>query len=574
MTAWTKTLWMSGISAIVASIPMSYAQTPLPADLIVTHARIHTEDPGRHVVAAMAIRGHDVLAVGTDEDVAVWAGPSTRRIDLGGRVVLPGFIDAHTHPAESAQDLGKCSLGDEMTTVSRLEEKVRACLAAAPGPAASWFMVVQVNPSGLVLTRSQLDGLLKDRPLVLSGADGHTSWANSAALRAAGIDRHSVNPVGGRIERDGTGRPTGTLRDSAADALWAAVPAVRLEDQVGHLQVALDQMRAVGITSVQDADTNERLMQIYKSLYDVGRLDMRVRASFKIRDLARSPEASIAEAVAFSQRWAIDPEFLRADAIKIYADGVIEYPSQTAALLEPYLDAQGRTTASVGPSYVTQTNLNELVAGADHAGLTVHIHAIGDRAVRQSLDAFEYARRRGEGADNRDQIAHLELVAPADFARFKSLGVIANFQLQWAEREDYVAAATIPFIGDDRAKFLYPARSLRDAGAVIAGGSDWSVSTFNPFEAMEHAVTRARSRGEPALLPEQALTVQEVVDAYTTNAAFALRQEQITGSLEVGKRADFIVLDRDPFTLDPYELHATGVVATYLDGRRVYGSLE
>ena len=239
-------------------------------------------------------------------------------------------------------------------------------------------------------------------------------------------------------------------------------------------------------------------------------------------------------------------------------------------MLEPYLDARGRPGRNRGPAYFEQGNLNRIVTAADAAGLTVHIHAIGDRAVRSALDAIAAAGRANGFTDNRHQIAHLELIDPADFPRFKQLGVIANFQLLWAQRDDYVDRATIPYLGPQRSRYLYPARSLRDAGAVIAGGSDWGVSSFNAFAAMEHAITRSEGRGRTALLPDQALALQDMVDAYTINAASALKQERTTGSLEAGKRADFIVLDRDIFALDAFDLHETKVISTYLDGREVY----
>ena len=541
-----------------------------PADIVLRHGKIHTQDPTRQVVQALALRGNTIVAVGTDQEVSVLIGPRTRTVDLGGRVVLPGIIDAHTHPAESAQDLDKCSLGDKTLAPADIKTRVSGCLKDNPGDPKLWFEVVQVNASGLTLTLNDLDSMLANRPMILNGSDGHTVWANSAALNASRINATTTDPVGGRIERDSHGAPTGTLRDNATEIVLAVKPPAGLDFEALQLEKAFAGMRATGITSVQDAAVDEHLMQIYKRLYDTHRLKMRVRGSLHLKNLRESAEILIDRAIKFRTKWAIDPDYLRADAVKIFADGVIEAPSQTAALLGPYLDADGHPTRNRGPSYFTQDNLNRIVAAADAAGLTVHVHAIGDRAVRSALDAFAYSRRREGVRDNRDQIAHLELVNPADFSRFKELGVIANFQLLWAERDDYIVKGTLSYLGPERSRYLYPARSLRDAGALIAGGSDWSVSSFNAFEAMEHAVTRAEGRGRPPLLPEQSIALQDIVDGYTINAAFALKQEHTTGSLEAGKRGDFIVLDRDIFAIDPFDLHDTKVLSTYLDGREVY----
>lgn len=548
------------------------AAAPAPADLVLLHGKIHTEDAGRSVVQALALRGNTIVGIGTDQDISAFVGASTRKVDLDGRVVIPGIIDAHTHPAQSAQDLGKCSLDDKALKPSAIKRRVAACLKAWPRERTLWFETVMVNPSGLTLSLTELDSMLSDRPLLLIGSDGHTVWANSQALNLAHISAATEDPAGGRIERDAAGRPTGTLRDNAAEVVLAAKPAASLDHEASQLNKALDSMRAIGITSVQDAAVDEHTMQIYKRLYDTHRLNMRVRASFHLKNLHEPPAALIDKATRFRAKWAIDPDFLRADAVKIFADGVIEYPSQTAALLEPYLDDQGHPTDNRGPSYFEQDNLNKIVTAADAAGLTVHIHAIGDRAVRSALDAIADARHRNGALDNRDQIAHLELIDPADFPRFKELGVIANFQLLWARRDNYVDKATIKYLGPQRSLYLYPARSLRDAGALIAGGSDWSVSSFNAFAAMEHAITRSQGRGQPALLPDQSLTLEDMVDAYTINAASALKQEHTTGSLEAGKRGDFIVLDRDIFSIDVFDLHNTRVQATYLDGREVYAA--
>jgi len=572
MTRYALSISIVAVFGFTGAAVSAAAATPAPADLVLLHGKIHTEDSDRRVVEALAVRGNSLVAVGTDQAVSALIGPNTRSIDLHGRVVLPGIIDAHTHPAESAQDLGKCSLEDKALTPADVKTRVAACLGAHPGDRTQWFEVVMVNPSGLTLSLADLDSILPDRPLLLEGSDGHSVWANSLALKAAHVTAATKDPAGGHIERDASGAPTGTLRDIAAEIALAAKPAPSLEYEASQLDKALDSMRAIGITSVQDAAVDDHLMQIYKRLYDTHRLNMRVRASFHLKNLQEPASVLIGKAQKFRAKWAIDPDFLRADAVKIFADGVIEYPSQTAALLEPYLDGQGHPTRNRGPSYFTQDNLNQIVSAADAAGLTVHIHAIGDRAVRSALDAIADARRRNGALDNRDQIAHLELIDPADFPRFKELGVIANFQLLWAQRDDYIDKATVKYLGPERSRYLYPARSLRDAGAKIAGGSDWGVSSFDAFIAMEHAITRSERRGRPPLLPEQSLLLQDMVDAYTINAAFALKQELTTGSIEVGKRGDFIVLDRDIFSIDPFDLHDTLVTSTYLDGREVYAA--
>ncbi len=540
-------------------------------DLVFTHAQIHTQDAAHRVVAALAVRGNLIVATGSDAEMRALAGPKTRIVDLAGRVVLPGLIDAHIHPAQSAQDLDKCDLHDRQFGVAEVKAAVADCMKAHAPASKEWFEVVQVNASDLVLSRADLDSMRSDGPLVLESADGHSSWGNSAALATAHIERNSIDPRGGHIDRDAQGQPTGALRDAAAEQLEAVVPQPSVAVQAGRLERAFDLMSATGLTAVQDAAVGDEEMALYKYLYDRHRLKMRVRGSFYIKDLAAPADKVAAAATAFRDKWAVDPNWLHADAVKIFADGVIEYPTQTAALLAPYLDGAGHPTTNRGPSYFKQDNLNRIVAAVDAAGLTVHVHAIGDRAVRGSLDAFAYARAQGVGRENRDQIAHLELIDPADFPRFKALAVIANFQLQWATFDpSYIGEATLPYLGPARSRYLYPARSLLDAGARIAGGSDWGVSTFNAFEAMEHAVTRSGGRNEKALLPEQSVPLAVMVDAYTSNAAYALRQEKLLGSLEPGKRADFIVLDRDIFATDPFELHATRVLATYLDGREVH----
>jgi predicted amidohydrolase YtcJ len=409
-------------TAATPSTAATPAAAVTPADLVLFHGKIHTEDAARSVAQALAVRGNTIVAVGTDQAIGAWVGPNTRSIDLAGRVVLPGIIDAHTHPAESSQDVGKCSLDDKPLAPPVIKTRLASCMREKPGDPAEWFEVVMVDPSGLTLTLADLDSMLLDRPLLLSGSDGHTVWVNSAALNVAHITAATPDPPGGHIEHDAAGRPTGTLRDRAAELALAAKPAASLDAEAALLGKALDSMRATGITSVQDAAVDDHLMRMYKYLYDAHRLNMRVRGSFHLKDLREPRRYSIGKAVKFRAKWAIDPDFLRADAVKIFADGVIEYPSQTAALLQPYLDAHGRPTQeSRSVVFHARQSESPIVTAADAAGLTVHIHAIGDRAVRSSL-----GRDRGcpaaqrQHLDNRDQIAHLELIDPRIFRASRS----------------------------------------------------------------------------------------------------------------------------------------------------------
>jgi predicted amidohydrolase YtcJ len=329
--------------------------TDPPAAIVLLHGKIHSEDTRHMVAQALAINGNTIVAVGSDTAVNALVGPGTRIVDLGGRVVLPGIIDAHIHPADGARDLDTCSLGSIPTSAAALLARVTKCLRENPGDPDSWFRVIKVDPVGLSVTRGDLDAILSDRPMVIFGSGGHTVWVNSTALAAARITAATKDPAGGHIERDAKGSPTGTLQDTVFELVQRAMPKPDLNLEAAQLERAFDLMHARGITSVQDASVDDDLMQIYKRVYDTHRLTMRVRASYTLENLHGRADALIERAIAFRAKWAIDADFLRADAVKIFADGVIENPGQTAALLEPYLDAAGHPTANRGPSYFTQS---------------------------------------------------------------------------------------------------------------------------------------------------------------------------------------------------------------------------
>jgi predicted amidohydrolase YtcJ len=549
------------------------------ADVVLRNGKVYTADPARSIRQAIAFTGNTIVAVGDDDDVAPLIGPTTKVVDLGGKLVLPGLIDTHIHPIVGAVNGAKCSLAGVKATIEALTPVVRACLDKEQGSDEQWFEAVQLDNYGFSATAKDVDKIEATRPLALWGNDGHTVWVNSRGLELTGVTAETPDPPGGKIGRDASGAPTGTFADSATLVVDKMIPAPSLEDRARLTAAELNKMSAVGITSLMDAYVTQAEQDVWRRLYETGRLPMRVRMATYLPDpnallrpASNDSDEAVARLVKVSKDRDVDPDFLRAGVIKVFADGVIEYPTQTAALLSPYLDAKGEPTKKSGTLYFDPERFARLVQKLDAAGLTVHIHAIGDRAVRASLDAFAAARAANGDKDNRHQIAHLQLVDPADFPRFKELGVLADFQLEWGRREPATEGPIEPYLGPERYRYLYPAGSLYRAGATIIGGSDWDISSYNPFVAFQVGVTRAGGKGQPPLNIDERIPLTTAIDAYTINAAYAMKQDAITGSLEVGKRADLIVLDRDILSVDPVTIADTKVLATYLDGRLIYSA--
>jgi predicted amidohydrolase YtcJ len=535
---------------------------PPPADVVLRNGEIYTLDDSRTWAEALAIDGGRIVFVGADEGVHAYVGSDTRLVDLEGRMVLPGFHDSHVHAVSGGIELGQCNLSG-LSTRDGLFAAIEECAARTPDD--EWLVGggwdIPLFPDGNP-RKSDLDRLSPDQPAYLSSADDHSAWVNSRALDIAGIDATTKDPPNGRIERDPkTGEPTGTLRESATALVEKHLPPLAPEEPVEGLKRALRMANGFGITSLIEADANEPYLEAYAALARSGELTARVRVSMTVDET--KDESQVDDLVRMRGRY--QAEGIRADAAKIFADGVIE--SGTAALLEPYLGFGHRGDLNYAPEV-----LDRLVARLDEEGFQVQVHAIGDRAIRETLDAFEKARAANGPRDSRHHVAHIELSHPDDILRFRSLGVVANVQPLWAYRDTYITDLTEPQLGAERSRWLYPIKSLADSGDVLAAGSDWSVSSMNPLDAIQVAVTRRDlTAGEgPPWIPEERVDLDTILAAYTRGGAYLQHQETLTGSLEVGKRADLIVLEKNLFEVPETEIHRVRVLLALLDGKEVY----
>jgi len=542
------------------SAPSPGTPAPAPADLVITGATIATMNPNAPRAEAIAIRGERIVYVGDVAHATELRGPDTRVVALEGGMVLPGFHDGHVHPVTGGIELGQCNLNDASTEAD-VRKRILEYAAAHAGDA--WIVGggwdLPLFPGGNP-NKALLDELVPDRPAFLSAADGHSAWVNSAALAAAGIDAQTADPVNGRIERDANGAPSGTLRESAMDLVGKHVPELTADDYVHGLERGMAMANRFGITSWQEASAGKKVLAAYHTLAKRGALKARVVAAQHV-DLSRGVE-QISELAERAE--ALRTERFRPTSAKIFADGVIE--AGTAALLTPYVGTDSR-----GKLNIEAEQLEKLVVALDKAGLDVHIHAIGDRAIRASLDAFA-ATRAVNGDRGRHTIAHLQLIDPADIPRFAKLRVAANFQALWAQADPYIVKLTEPVLGPERSRWLYPIRSVADTGAIVVGGSDWSVSSMNPLAAIEVAITR-KPTDEPAAgawIPQERIDLDTALVAYTRAGAYLNRQENEVGTLEVGKRADLVLLERDLYAIPSSEIGEVKVLATLIDGQAVY----
>lgn len=540
----------------------AHAQHPAPADLVLRNGAVYTVDSTKPWARAVAVRAGRIVLVGSDSEAAALVGARTRVIDLAGRMLLPGFHDSHVHPVSGGMEMAACDLG-EQSTRSGVVETIARCSRDKPG--ASWLLgrgwqlpvFPAANPG-----RALLDSLVPDRPAFFVAADGHSAWVNSRALAIAGISAATPDPPRGHIERDSlTREPTGTLRESASRLVRRHLPRLTAADYEAGLARSLTMAARYGITSLQEASADTMVLRAYAALDRRGVLTARVVAAIRV-DPAAGP-AQVARMSALRTRFA--GRRLRVTAAKIFADGVIE--ARTAALLEPYVGGGGRGTPNL-----TAPAMDSLVIALDRARFQVHVHAIGDGAVRMTLDAFAAAQRANGARDSRHHIAHLEMIDSADVPRFAGLGVYANFQPLWAYEDSYIRNLTVPVLGTERSRHLYPLGSIARSGAVLVAGSDWNVSSMDPLQAMQVAVTRRYrdSTAGPAWLPDEQVTLAQIMAAYTINGARVSFEEHETGSIAVGKAADLIVIDRNLFVIPSADIHRAKVLLTLLAGREIY----
>ncbi|MBK3563754.1 MULTISPECIES: amidohydrolase [unclassified Streptomyces] len=538
------------------------------ADLLFTNGHVLT--PEGRTATAVAVTGDRITAVGHAE-VHDLAGPGTQVVDLAGRLLLPGFQDAHVHPVPAGLELTQCDLTGTKTAADTLAA-VRAYADAHPErewiTGGGWSMEAF---EGGTPTKELLDSVVADRPVYLPNRDHHGAWVNSRALELAGITRDTPDPADGRIERDASGEPAGTLQEGAMQLVGRLTPPTTPGDRLAALLHAQRHLHALGITAWQDAIVGKFAgmadpSDAYLTAARDGSLTARVVGALWW-DRERGAE-QIPELV--ERRAALSHGRFRACSVKLMLDGVAE--TGTAALLDPYLDKCGCVTGNRGTSFIDPDQLPKYVVELDALGFQCHFHALGDRAVRNALDAVEAAREANGPSDTRPHLAHLQVVHPDDVARFARLGAVANIQPLWAAHEPQMDELTIPFLGPERALWQYPFGALLRSGATLAAGSDWPVSSPDPLHGIHVAVNRVEpgSTG-PVFLPGERIGLAEALTAYTAGSAYANHLDD-TGRVAAGALADLVVLDRDPFAAPPEEIAQTRVALTYVGGAEVYAA--
>ena len=547
------------------------------ADTVLVNGAVYTVDAARSWAQAVAITDGRIAIVGTDDDVRQAVGPGTEIVDLAGRMLVPGFQDAHVHPVSGGLDMLQCNLHD-LSTADEYLAAIRAY--ADTHPEVPWILGGGWSMDafeGGTPTAAALDRIVPDRPVYLPNRDGHGAWVNSLALTIGGVTRDTPDPADGRIERDAQGEPLGTLHEGAGDLVNVHAPEPSADDLAEGLRKGQEYLHSLGITAWQDAIVGtiswSNNLDTYMRAATSGELTARVVGALW---WDRHQGLEQIDALIDQRAGGVAGRF-SATSVKIMQDGVCE--NFTAAVLSPYLDAHGAETDNRGISFVDPQLLCEAVTRLDAEGFQVHFHALAERAVRESLDAIEAALQTNGPSDGRHHLAHLQVVHPDDIPRFRQLGAVANAQPLWAAHESQMDDLTIPFLGEPRWRWQYPFGSLVRSGASLAMGSDWSVSSPDPLEEIHVAVNRQMPADYPhkvenreVFLPEERLDLATALAGFTMGSAYVNHLDSTTGSIEVGKFADLAVIDRNLFERPVEEIASATVHQTYVEGQRVFAA--
>jgi predicted amidohydrolase YtcJ len=568
---------------LAAALALSSVPAMAAADLVLFNGKVFTAEPGQGLVQAVAVQDGKILKTGSNAQINALADARTQRIDLAGKVLMPGMIDTHSHPVVAAFDSMRANLLDEVKPLPELEQWIIEQDQAGVARAGDVISIAGASSAywdkSRELGQRFNQGRWVEQPVVLSGIDGHTGWANNAMLKRLKIDAALVKGLSEQdrsfVGHDADFTPNGYFAESRWDQVRSQIPAPSAEIMLKAAREAVKVNNQYGVTAWMDAAANAGsgdslfdfqateqsygVLPLYRELAQKGELNAHVAALLLANPKSRPADLEVLAKVMKKFEGVPNLSF---PGIKVFADGVLEFPGQTAAVIVPFNNSQKDGQLLIDPAH-----FGELVAAAEKRDWIVHTHAVGDRAVRESLDGIAYARTLNP-TPVAHSISHLQLVNPKEFARFKQLGVIASMQLLWATGESYTVELVKPYISAFAYGYQYPARSLHSAGAVIAGGSDWPVSSPNPWNAIAQASTRKGPLG--VLNAKESLDRQSMFYAYTLNAAKALRLEQQIGSLAPGKQADLIILDRDVFKVSDDELFDTKVLKTYFAGKEVY----
>lgn len=560
-----KLVCLALLTAVIAPAS-TWAQSPSRADTVIVNARIYTVNAKQPWAEALAIGGDKILAVGSLQQIAPYRGPATKVIDAKGQLVLPGFTDCHIHFMDGSLGLTQVDL-NETKSVAEIQKRVKDYASANPDK--KWILGMgwtypTFGPSALP-DKKFLDEVVPDRPVFLQAFDGHSSWANSKALELVGITRETADPPNGKIVRDQNGDATGALKEVAGDLVSKFAPKPTHEERLSALRLGMHEANKVGLVRVHSAGQDFEWLDLYNELRQQQQLSVR----FYIAYFLDPPElmSDSIEKIEQAHRTYHD-DWISGGVVKTMLDGVVE--AHTAAMLEPYSD----DPTQIGKLFWDPAKYKQAITELDRRGLQIFTHAIGDKAVRLALDAYQEAAEKNHTHDARPRVEHIETISAQDIPRFGKQGVIASFQPLHAYPDDDTLGIWARNVGKERAQRAWVWHSIEATGGVLAFGSDWPVVTLNPWQGVQNALTRQTREGAPAggFVPQERISLEEAIKGYTLGAAFAGHREKTEGSLEAGKLADLILLSQDLFKIEPTQIANTEVMFTMVGGKVVYQS--